>query len=70
MDLEAFPEDDAPADDLIGVQKAIARIAGIDEQAAALVKRRRFAGLKIEHSSSALGISSRTVERDWTFARM
>jgi RNA polymerase sigma factor (TIGR02999 family) len=69
LDLEAFLEDDAPADDLIDLDEAIARLEGIDAQAGALVKLRLFAGLTIEEASSALGISRRTAERDWTFAR-
>jgi RNA polymerase sigma factor (TIGR02999 family) len=69
LDLESLLEDDAPADDLIDLDEAIARLEGIDAQAAALVKLRLFAGLTIEQASSALGISRRTAERDWTFAR-
>ena len=69
LDLESLLEDDAPADDLIDLDEAIARLAGIDAQAAALVKLRLFAGLTIEQAAAALGISRRTAERDWTFAR-
>ena len=69
LDLESLLEDDAPADDLIDLDEAIARLAEIDAQAAALVKLRLFAGLTIEQAASALGISRRTAERDWTFAR-
>jgi len=69
LDLESLLEDDAPADDLIDLDEAIARLAGIDAQAASLVKLRLFAGLTIEQASLALGISRRTTERDWTFAR-
>jgi RNA polymerase sigma factor (TIGR02999 family) len=69
LDLESLLDEDAPADDLIDLDAAIARLAGIDAQASALVKLRLFAGLTIEQASSALGISRRTAERDWTFAR-
>jgi RNA polymerase sigma factor (TIGR02999 family) len=69
LDLEAILEDDAPADDLIDLDGALARLATVDAQAAALVKLRLFAGLTVEHAASALGISRRTAERDWTFAR-
>jgi RNA polymerase sigma factor (TIGR02999 family) len=69
LDLEAFLEADAPADDLIDLDEAIARLGAIDAQAAALVKLRLFAGLTIERAASALGVSRRTAERDWTFAR-
>jgi hypothetical protein len=51
------------------LDEAITRLAGVDAQAAALVKLRLFAGLTIEHPSAALGIRRRAAERDWTFAR-
>ncbi len=69
LDLESLLEDDAPADDLIDLDDAIARLKEIDAQAAALVKLRLFAGLTMEQAALALGISRRTAERDWTFAR-
>jgi RNA polymerase sigma factor (TIGR02999 family) len=69
LDLESILDDEAPADDLIDLDQAITRLAGVDAQAAALVKLRLFAGLTVEHASAALGISRRTAERDWTFAR-
>jgi RNA polymerase sigma factor (TIGR02999 family) len=69
LDLESLLEDDAPADDLIDVDEAIGRLKTIDAQAAALVNLRLFAGLTMEQAASALGISRRTAERDWTFAR-
>jgi RNA polymerase sigma factor (TIGR02999 family) len=69
LDLESILDDAAPPDDLIDLDEAITRLAGVDAQAAALVKLRLFAGLTVEHAASALGISRRTAERDWTFAR-
>lgn len=69
LDLESLLGDDAPADDLLDLDQAIARLEGMEPQAAALVKLRLFAGLTIEQAASALGISRRTAERDWTFAR-
>jgi RNA polymerase sigma factor (TIGR02999 family) len=69
LDLESLLEDDAPADDLIDLDDAITRLKEIDSQAAALVKLRLFAGLTIEKAALAMGISRRSAERDWTFAR-
>ncbi len=69
LDLESLVEDDAPADDLIDLDDAITRLNETDAQAAALVKLRLFAGLTMEQAALALGISRRTAERDWTFAR-
>ncbi len=69
LDLESLLEADAPADDLLDLDEAIDRLAGVDAQAAALVKLRLFAGLTVEQAASALGVGRRTAERDWTFAR-
>jgi DNA-directed RNA polymerase specialized sigma24 family protein len=40
-----------------------------DSQAAELVKLRYFAGLTMAQAAEALGISLRTAERNWTYAR-
>jgi RNA polymerase sigma factor (TIGR02999 family) len=69
LDLDSIAAADSPADDLIDLDEAIARLAGVDAEAAALVKLRLFAGLTVEQAALALGISRRTAERDWTFAR-
>jgi RNA polymerase sigma factor (TIGR02999 family) len=69
LDLESILDDDAPAGDLIDLDDAITRLAEVDPRAAELVELRVFAGLKVEDAASALGISPRTAERDWEFAR-
>src|SRR5262249_15619168 len=69
LDLESILEDNAPADDRCAVDEAITRLASVDAQAAALVKLRLFAGLTVAHAAAALGISRRSAERNWTFAR-
>ena len=69
LDLETIIRDEASLDDLIDLDAALVRLAGIDAQAAALVRLRLFAGLTVEEAASALGVSRRTAERDWTFAR-
>ena len=69
LDLEMILRDEASPDDLIDLDAALVRLAGVDGQAAALVRLRLFAGLTVEEAASALGVSRRTAERDWTFAR-
>ncbi len=69
LDLQILLDDDAPGDDLIDLDEALIRLAAIDAEAAALVKLRLFAGLTIDDAARALGVSRRTAERDWTFAR-
>ncbi|MCB9846085.1 MAG: sigma-70 family RNA polymerase sigma factor [Phycisphaeraceae bacterium] len=48
---------------------AIARLEGVDQQAAAVVRFRYFAGLTIEQTAAVLGVSAPTVKRTWAFAR-
>lgn len=48
---------------------AIARLEQVDAQSAAVVRLRYFAGLDIEETAAALGVSAPTVKRAWTFAR-
>jgi RNA polymerase sigma factor (TIGR02999 family) len=69
LDLGVILRDDASSDDLIDLDAALVRLAGVDAQAADLVRLRLFAGLTVEEAASALGVSHRTAERDWTFAR-
>jgi RNA polymerase sigma factor (TIGR02999 family) len=61
----------APAEDneLLAVHEALDQLAAHDAQKAELVKLRYFAGLSIEETAAALGISERTAKRHWTYAR-
>lgn len=54
---------------LLALDEALVRLEGVDEQAAAVVRLRFFAGLDNEQAGAALGISARTVKRAWSFAR-
>ena len=56
--------------DLIALDDALARLAGIDPQKARLVDLRYFAGLSIPEAAAALGVSAATVGREWAVARM
>jgi RNA polymerase sigma factor (TIGR02999 family) len=69
LDLEMILRDEASPDDLIDLDAALERLVGVDAQAAALVRLRLYAGLTVDEAASALGVSHRTAERDWTFAR-
>jgi RNA polymerase sigma factor (TIGR02999 family) len=69
LDVNAVVDFDAPADDLLDLDEALTRLAAVDAEAAALVKLRLFAGLTVDEAARALGVSRRSAERDWTFAR-
>lgn len=55
--------------DLIAVDEALTRLAGIDQQQARVVELRFFGGLNVEETATVLGISDRTVKRDWSVAK-
>jgi RNA polymerase sigma factor (TIGR02999 family) len=56
-------------DDLLAVDEALNGLAAVDPQAAELVKLRYFAGLSIPEAAQALGISPRSADRVWVYAR-
>ena len=60
---------DGNIDDAVALDDLICRLEGEDAQAAAIVRLRFYAGLSIEETAEALGISPRTVKRDWVYAR-
>src|SRR5262245_12360654 len=65
LDLAA-PE---ASDDLLALDEALDRLTAADEQAAQLVRLRYFAGLKLPEVAETLGISPRTADRLWAYAR-
>jgi RNA polymerase sigma factor (TIGR02999 family) len=58
-----------PAEDLLALDEALARLEQLDPVKARLVNLRYFAGMTIEQAASALNISRVTAYRYWTFAR-
>ncbi len=65
-DLVASPEPDA---DLLALDAALAKLAERDPVKARLVELRYFAGLTGEEAAEILGISARTADRYWVYAR-
>ena len=57
------------ADSLIALDEALENLKGVDERMASIVECRFFAGLTETETAEALGISQRTVSRDWQMAR-
>lgn len=68
LDLEVAAESSKP-EDLIALDEAIDMLEREDERAASIVHLRFFAGRQIEEIAEMLGLSARTVKRDWEFAR-
>ena len=57
-------------EDLVALDEALERLAARDAEAAEVVKLRFFAGLTSAEAAAALGISPRTADRAWTYARV
>jgi RNA polymerase sigma factor (TIGR02999 family) len=55
--------------ELLDLDRALTRLAERDPRQARVVELRYFSGLSIEETAEALGISPRTVKREWTMAR-
>ena len=60
---------DTSDDQLIALDEALTQLAVEDPDAARLVDLRFFAGLTLKDAAAALGLASRTAERQWAYAR-
>jgi RNA polymerase sigma-70 factor, ECF subfamily len=55
--------------DLLALDEALKKLSDLDPEQARVVELRFFGGLTVPEAAEALGVSVRTVERDWTMAR-
>ena len=60
---------DTPAEDLLAVNEAIEQLTSAHPDCAELVKLRFFAGMTQVEAAAALGMSQRSGDRNWAFAR-
>lgn len=67
--VELAEELEQRAGDLIALETSLTRLAEMDPRKASIVEMRFFAGLSTDEVAAALGVSDRTVERDWRLAR-
>ncbi|HJU72560.1 MAG TPA: sigma-70 family RNA polymerase sigma factor [Gemmatimonadaceae bacterium] len=58
-----------PSDALVALDEALRRLELVDPRQSKVVECRFFGGLTIEETAAALGISPRTVKRDWLVAQ-
>ena len=54
---------------LVALDEALERLAAIDPQQSRVVELRFFSGLSVEETAAVLGVSTRTVKRDWNVAK-
>lgn len=67
-------EDDAVLDSqddetLLSLDEALTKLEAEDAELAKLVELRYFTGLTIDETAEVLGVSPRTIKRNWTYAR-
>lgn len=66
-DLETLAQQEP--EQILAVDDALSRLEAEDQDAAAIVKLRFFAGLSVEQAAQATGVSPRTAARLWSLAR-
>ena len=65
-DIEPFWESD---DRLVDLDEALARLGGFSPRLAQVVELRFFAGYSEEQAARIMGVTDRTIRRDWVKAR-
>ena len=60
---------DVPLDELLSLDDALTRLGGVDARLRQVVEYRFFGGMAEEEIAEVLGVSTRTVQRDWLRAR-
>ena len=68
LDVDALPAR-LPDEQILALDEALRRLEARNERYGRIVECRFFAGMSIEETATALGISPATVKRDWTLAR-
>jgi RNA polymerase sigma factor (TIGR02999 family) len=60
---------DEQAEQLLAVNGALQKLTELDERLARVVECRFFAGLTEDETAQAIGVTTRTVQRDWVKAK-
>lgn len=68
LDCEPAADEQGP-EEVLAIKELLDRLASIDQRKAEVVKFRYFAGLSVDETAEAMGISPRTVDSDWQFAK-
>jgi RNA polymerase sigma-70 factor (ECF subfamily) len=67
-EVEAFLSE-TEAEELVALDDALERLGRANPRAAEVVAHRYFGGLSIDETATLLGVSTKTVNRDWLAAR-
>lgn len=67
--IEGLPAAEMPGVDVLALDEALGHLDARDAQLARVVELRFFAGLTVDETAEVVGVSARTVKRDWNAAR-
>ena len=65
IEIEASPW---KLEEILAVHEALSRLSQFDPQQAQIVEMHYFAGMTVKETAEALGVSPRTVDREWAMA--
>ena len=73
-EIKLMPLDDAEAAldeeiDLVALDEALTRLSLLDEQQSRVVELRFFSGLSVEETADVIGVSTRSIKREWRAAK-
>jgi RNA polymerase sigma factor (TIGR02999 family) len=69
LDEELLPASTEPDVDVLAIDEALTKLEAFDPLQARVVELRYFSGLNVEETATVLGISPRTVKREWSIAK-
>jgi RNA polymerase sigma factor (TIGR02999 family) len=61
---------DCIAGEMVALDAALTQLGKLDGRLARVVELRFFAGLSVEETAAVLGLTSRSIVRDWNKARL
>lgn len=67
--VDVSPSLPEPAEDLLALDEALSKLAGVHPREAELVQLLYFGGLTLPEAARSLGVSPRTAGRLWSFSR-
>ena len=68
-DLDDLPQPSADDVDLVVLDDALSRLTALDARQGQIVELRFFGGLSVEETAAVVGVSERTVKREWQLSR-
>jgi RNA polymerase sigma-70 factor (ECF subfamily) len=56
--------------DVVALDRALEKLAAVDERKSRVIELRFFGGLSVEETAEVLHVSTDTIKRDWRLAKL